>query len=177
MVERPTHDLDLFTPQQREIAFASTLVRTGLGEAGLTVEVVRSGSSFTRLAVSGGAEEATLVDLAWDARVEPPVSSEVGPILALTELAADKVLALFGRAEARDLVDIHALSGRLPRARLLELAAAKDAGFDTYIFAQALARAEDRPRADFPLDDAQHLELLGWSREWRNALLTDLTDG
>jgi hypothetical protein len=45
-------------------------------------------------------------------------------------VAADKTLALFGRAAARDLVDVAALSKQYPLERLCELAAEKDPGFD-----------------------------------------------
>lgn len=40
------------------------------------------------------------------------------------------MIALFDRAEARDFADVHALAARYGTARLLELAAAVDRGFD-----------------------------------------------
>ena len=48
--------------------------------------------------------------------------------------------ALYGRALARDFLDVDAIlaSGRYTRERLLELAAAADAGFDPQMFASAL---------------------------------------
>ncbi len=52
-------------------------------------------------------------------------------MLSLDELAADKVLALFGRAEARDFVDVAALLPRYGWVRLCDLAAEKDTGFHT----------------------------------------------
>lgn len=51
----------------------------------------------------------TLVDLAWDARLRPAQLSPYGPVLDRDELAADKVLALFGRAAPRDFVDVYRL--------------------------------------------------------------------
>jgi hypothetical protein len=45
------------------------------------------------------------------------------------EVAADKTLALFGRAVTRDLVDVAALSERYTLEPLCELAGEKDAGF------------------------------------------------
>ena len=51
----------------------------------------------------------TLVDLAWDARLRPAQLSPYGPVLDRDELAADKVLALFGRAAPRDFVDLYRL--------------------------------------------------------------------
>jgi hypothetical protein len=42
----------------------------------------------------------TTVELAHDARIRPPATLELGPVVAVDELAADKMLALWGRAEA-----------------------------------------------------------------------------
>lgn len=42
-------------------------------------------------------------------RIREAVQCEIGHILHPDEVAADKVLALFGRAAARDLVDVIAL--------------------------------------------------------------------
>lgn len=48
------------------------------------------------------------------------------------------MLALFGRAAARDFVDVAALRRKFPAERLLDLAAEKDPGFDRRYFAGAL---------------------------------------
>jgi len=81
------------------------------------------------------------VELAQHARMLPAVELAVGAVLHPDELAVDKTLALFGRAEARDLVAVNALAGRNSRERLLELAVTKDPGFDTAVFADALGVA------------------------------------
>ena len=70
----------------------------------------------------------------------PTVMLAVGRVLHPEEIAADKTLALFSRALARDLVDVNALTERFGRGRLLDLAA-EDRGFDRHHFAEALARA------------------------------------
>ena len=57
------------------------------------------------------------------------LSTEEGPVLADAELAADKVLALAGRAEVRDFVDFEGLTARFDLHELCELAASKDLGF------------------------------------------------
>jgi predicted nucleotidyltransferase component of viral defense system len=56
--------------------------------------------------------ETVLVELAHDARRWPSSVLSIGAVLSIQELAADKTLALFGRAEARDLLDVHALAQR-----------------------------------------------------------------
>ncbi len=63
------------------------------------------------------------IDLAYDARIRVAEPTEYGAVLSLDELAADKVLALFGRAEARDFVDVATLLPRYGWVRLCDLAA------------------------------------------------------
>jgi predicted nucleotidyltransferase component of viral defense system len=53
-----------------------------------------------------------VVEVAHDARIREAVQLSFGRVLHPEEVAADKTLALFGRAAARDLVDVAArLSG------------------------------------------------------------------
>ncbi len=68
-------------------------------------------------------------------------------LLSLEELAADKVLALFGRAAARDYQDVAALCGHFSWTALLELASEKGAGFSVERFLDAAA-AFDRLEAE-----------------------------
>jgi predicted nucleotidyltransferase component of viral defense system len=79
--------------------------------------------------------------------------SAVGPVLHPDDAVANKMCALFGRAEARDFLDVDAAiqSGRYSRERLLELAAAADAGFDPARFAEALGSLRRITDADFDL--------------------------
>ncbi|SHN46906.1 hypothetical protein [Cryptosporangium aurantiacum] len=49
-----------------------------------------------------------------------------------------KVLALWGRAEVRDYIDVVALLDRFTKEQLLRLAAEKDAGFTRATFRDAL---------------------------------------
>ena len=71
-------------------------------------------------------------------RLRPRVSLEIGPVLHRDDLAADKTLALWARAEPRDFVDVVALRQRYGGPRLLQLAAEKDRGFTTASFVEAL---------------------------------------
>jgi hypothetical protein len=168
LVSRPTDDLDLFTTEPRDLPLVSAQAQKALGREGLEVEVVRSGAGFIRMRVTEPASgDQTLLDLAWDARLEPPQETPLGPILSVRELAADKVLALFGRAEARDLVDVRALVDVLGEEAVLRAAAEKDPGFDGYVFAQMLAMTHDRPDADFPVAGADLAELRSWAQGWR----------
>jgi len=97
--------------------------------------VVQSSDAFTRVRVSD-AEESVIVDLIADpsAELEAPVSIDVGNVTirvaGVHEILVDKLCALLGRSELRDLVDVRALlaaGGDLERA--LRDAPRKDAGF------------------------------------------------
>lgn len=79
------------------------------------------------------------MDLAADARLFPLEIGDGLPLLNATELAVDQVLAIFGRAEARDFVDLAAVvdnfgAGCLVQAcrprgsRLLDRSIRRDAG-------------------------------------------------
>jgi hypothetical protein len=71
----------------------------------------RSEPSFVRLNVSDGREQSE-VDLAIDYRALKPVETRYGPALDLRELGANKVLAIFARAEPRDSIDLEQLTNR-----------------------------------------------------------------
>jgi len=76
-----------------------------------------------------------VVEVVHDARIREVVQLSFGRVLHPEEVAADKTLALFGRAAARDLVDVAALSERYTLEQLCELAPEKDAGFDRRVLA------------------------------------------
>jgi hypothetical protein len=169
LTERSTNDLDFFTPAPTDVPVLRHALELAFGEAGLTVAVVRNTETFVRLAVGDGTTE-TLVDLAWDARMRPAVASDLGPVLDQEELAADKVLALFGRAEPRDFLDVYGLSQRLGWPRLLALAEQKDAGFSPERLAESLGRMNRLDQADFGIEDADYLALRAWVDETRETL-------
>jgi hypothetical protein len=88
-------------------------------------------------------------------------------VVAVGVLAVDKVLAVFGRAEARDFVDLVALEPRYGLDRLCELAAQKDLGFEPDLFAEMLGRFERLGRDEFELDDAEFERLRAHVERWR----------
>lgn len=148
LVDRRTVDLDLFAPQADRIPRLAVALQRVLPTAGWTVEVVRDAGTFMRLQADREGET-VVIDLAQDARMRPAVRLEVGNALAVDELAADKVLALFSRAQSRDLVDVDALRQRFTDDELFSLAREKDSGFDTGVFASGLRAASRRATDDF----------------------------
>lgn len=91
----------------------------------------------TAARVDDDSGDTTEIDLGVDARIWPAQPGPLGPMLALEELAADKMLALFERAQARDFVDVAALAARLGFDPVCELAAEKDPGFSLAVLREA----------------------------------------
>ncbi len=108
--------------------------------------------------------------------MRPAEPTSLGPVLALDELGADKLLALFGRAEARDFVDVHALAQRLGIDRLLGLAKEKDSGFDEYVLATMLGTMPRLPRSEFEIDDVTYAALDVFYRDLRARLIANALD-
>lgn len=108
--DRPTQDVDLFTPDHSEVTRLADALVVALGTEGARVGVERRGPGFTRLAVTVADGRSAVVEVAHDVRIRQAVQLSFGKVLHPDEVAADKTLALFGRAAARDLVDVAALS-------------------------------------------------------------------
>lgn len=132
---RGTRDLDLRWPGSTALGGVSHTVRERFRDAGLACEVLQSGPSFERLHVSD-ASEVVLVDLIVDpvASIEAPLQAELDgarlQIDSAHEILVNKLCALLGRMELRDLEDLRALlesDGDLGRA--LADAPRKDRGF------------------------------------------------
>lgn len=117
---------------------------------GFHVETELRNASFARLNVRSAAESAK-VELGLDWRKNEPVRLAVGPVLHADDAVANKVCALFGRAEVRDYVDVDAIvaSSRYTEDQLLDLAADHDPGFDLSSFAEALAAIDRLPDSLF----------------------------
>ncbi len=178
LVERPTADLDLFTPLQTAIAPAARALHDALTARGYQVTVTQQQPTYVQLEVTsvGGT---THVELAQDARQHEPVTVAGARVLAADDVAASKTLALFGRAAARDLVDIDALTRRYSPAALLDLAAASDPGFDVPVFCRALAVAAQRPEAAFTelgISAVEVRRLQQWAAIWAAELQQEGAD-
>jgi hypothetical protein len=81
------------------------------------------------------------------------------------------VLAVFGRAEARDFADLFAVMDRFGLEHLCDLAMQKDAGFSVPVF-RAMCRRFDRlARDEFELDDTTYGHLTRAVDQWQELLL------
>ena len=87
---------------------------------GVTVEIKRRYETFVRMLVTAG-DHTAKVELGVDWRANDPILMSVGPVLHPDDAVANKMSALYGRALARDFIDIDATlrSGRYSREYLL----------------------------------------------------------
>ncbi len=129
---------------------AVTAVTQAYHDHGVIVDVERRYDTFARLVVTLD-DRTAKVELGVDWRANDPILMSVGPVLHPDDAVANKMSALYGRAFARDFIDIDAAlgSGRYSREDLLRLAERADSGFDRRIFADALGQAEVLDPADF----------------------------
>jgi hypothetical protein len=181
MGDRPSGDVDLFTDWQRRADFPLAVdeVVSALSSHGFEVAEVMRNDAFARLLLTDRASphaEPDKLELSADWRAHSPVQLKIGPVLHPDDAVANKMIALYGRAAARDYLDVDAAlaSGRYSREQLLDLAAAADAGFECERFAQALSVLKSIPDADFALYDVPSAALASLRarfQEWREALM------
>jgi hypothetical protein len=144
---RLSEDLDLFTQTPHAVPLARRALQEQLPAHGFDVRTVRDFPSFAELSITGY-EETLKVDLAEDTpfRLEPPTrGAACGLALdSLTDIAANKVAALFDRAQPKDFVDVYFLAqDRASLEELVETARRKHLGMDDYFLAMAFARIRD----------------------------------
>jgi predicted nucleotidyltransferase component of viral defense system len=142
-----------------------TAVERALSEAGIEWRRELVSDTFARLTVEAEHEECR-IDLAVDVRMRPVDRDPRVALLSLEELAADKVLALFGRAAARDFQDVAALRRHFSWTVLLELASEKDAGFSVERFLEAIAAFDRLDADDFDTSRPGYEQLRNEVAEW-----------
>jgi predicted nucleotidyltransferase component of viral defense system len=141
---RTTDDLDLFWHDQNQLGNMPQEVRDRLTDIGLEVNVLQSGGTFFQVRVSDG-QEVCVVDLVAEPTppIEMPQLVRIGGVSIKVdtphEILVNKLCALLGRAEIRDLIDVRSLlqaGGDLKKA-LLD-APRKDGGFSPLTLAWVL---------------------------------------
>jgi hypothetical protein len=170
VVDRQRRDLDYFGRSAEDVDVLAEVVEAALVSARLGVVWERVSRGFARWSV-GDVDDTTEVDLAAEARIRPVESGPYGPTLSLEELAADKLLALFDRAQARDFVDVDALVDRFGLNRLCVLAAEKDRGFSRYALGEALGTFGRFGAGDLGVDETERQRLAANVAQWRPSLL------
>ena len=97
--------------------------------------------------------------------------ADIGPVLDVADAVGSKVVALYGRGEARDYVDVRetVLSGRYTREQVLALADEREVHpLDRTFLADRLAQAahlQERDLAPY-LDPETAAALRAWFTQW-----------
>ncbi len=184
MVERPSEDVDLFTTAaaERDFPAAVDAAIDAYRADGLEATVLARSATYARLAVADPVSRATAkVEMAIDWRAHDPVSIDIGPVLHPDDAVANKVGALYSRAQARDYIDVDAAvaSGRYLPDDLLRLAAEHDPGFDPARFVEAVRAVRRLPMAEFVaygLTESEAAELVDRLLSWATTI-ADKTTG
>lgn len=171
---RYSDDLDFFHDTVELVASAYRDDSKRLVAAGYDVRVELSQPGFVRAIVLRGPHE-TRVDWAHDSawRFMPLVRDTLGGLLLHSvDLAINKVLALAGRDEPRDFVDILFIHATvLPLGAVCWSAVGKDPGFTPLSLLELLKRrGRYRPEEFTRLNLAQPFDLVAAKQTWLAAL-------
>jgi len=171
---RYSHDLDIFHDEVRQVAEAFQNDRALLESDGYGLELEISQPGFVRAIVSRDGE-ATQIDWARDSmwRFMPVAEVEPGGfVLHEIDLATNKVLALAGRDEPRDFVDILYVTQRiLTLGPLIWAATAKDPGYSPLSLLEQIKRRGRFRQEEFErLDLVEPMDLAATKAQWIAAL-------
>ncbi len=173
---RRTDDLDLFAePSALRLDEASAALRDAATAIGATVETVITYADFHRHLLRRGSEQC-VVDLVID-RV-PALDAQkraFGPVRVdtLREIAANKICAIIGRSQIRDLVDLRRLvTDDAGLRRTLDDAQKKDASADPATLAYVVDQIAIGPDAALP-DGSNARELETFRQELVKTLRSD----
>lgn len=172
---RVSHDVDLFHDTREALLSGWKMDRAALDAAGYAVRVVREFASFFEAEVRKG-DKSVVLQWAQDSayRFFPLVEHpDFGVTLHPFDLATNKVLALVGRVEVRDWIDVMKCHESLqPFGYLAWAASGKDPGLNPAFILEQAGRStryarEEVASLDFggTTPDAGVL-----SRQWRTVL-------
>lgn len=172
--KRYSNDLDYFNDSEARVASAFESDQRLLLASGYELELLLRQPGFVRALIRRG-RAATKVEWAHDSawRFLPPVKSErAGFVLHPVDLAINKLLALVGRDEPRDYVDIHeAMASILPLGALCWAASSKDPGYTPALLLSLLRRrGRYRPEDFARLALTSSVDLPALKRTWLDAL-------
>ena len=171
---RYSNDLDYFHDSIERVTSAFEQDSKTLQEHGCSISIEMNQRGFIRAIVSKG-NDATKVEWAHDSawRFMPPIKSvEVGIQLHPIDLAVNKILALAGRDEPRDFLDILFIHETiLPIGAVIWAAVGKDPGFTPSSFLEIIRRrGKYRPEDFARLHLAQPVDLVSNKTKWLAAL-------
>ncbi|MBI1865547.1 MAG: nucleotidyl transferase AbiEii/AbiGii toxin family protein, partial [Nitrospirae bacterium] len=132
---RLSEDIDIFTSDEPLISILAEKIKASLRTAGIQVAEIRNFRSFWEAVLTQN-NESIKIQIGYDSpfTLSDFVEKQGLKIHSLQDIAAGKLLALYGRAEERDFIDIYLLArdGRLSLEEMIDLARKKDPGLDEY---------------------------------------------
>ena len=135
LAHRRSLDIDLFVTEADEIEMAAALLQAGCSTPGWRLRELRRYPGFRRYEVKRG-EESTLVDLVHEAvpQIVPLAAKPLeGGIRvdSIDDLVANKLCAVLGRSDVKDLVDLYFLAeSGIDVLAHLQAAHTKDGGME-----------------------------------------------
>lgn len=186
IVNRHTEDVDLFVRRVGNVPAAASEIEAALRDAGYSPSRIDQDNGLGEIWEDAGeglaeweviapdGEHTMQLQAAYFETLSDPVTvPDLGPVLALDDLAGWKTVALANRMMARDYVDVAALLKKYSVGRLIELARERDPGLAEADFADAgqrLDRMRDRrlvPLLTGPGEDVAWLrsQFSEWPRE------------
>jgi hypothetical protein len=172
--KRFSNDLDYFHDSEERVdsAFADDIAL--LENEHYEVKILMRKSGFFRAVVSLQGQS-TKVEWAHDSAwrfLPTQVSMEAGYLLNPIDLGLNKLLALVGRDEPRDYIDIHVvISTVLPLGALCWAAAGKDPGFTPMMLLELLRRrGKIRPEDIHRLSLVEPVDLIQLKMTWLKQL-------
>ncbi len=171
---RFSKDLDIFHDAQASVRDCAERDAATMQQAGCGIEWIRQAEGFHRARVARGQEQ-VLLEWAFDSafRFFPiEADPDCGWRLNFFDAATNKVLALIGRVEPRDYLDVlHLHENHLTLGALAWAAAGKDPGVNpVFIVEQAQRNAHYRPEDFSRIQLAVPPDLATWSHKWRAAI-------
>jgi Nucleotidyl transferase AbiEii toxin, Type IV TA system len=139
---RATDDLDFFTADSAAMADADAIARALASDVGATVEALSTSPDHRRYLVRTN-DDAVRVDFVFDRATQLYAKVERDGVLtdSTEEIFVNKICALVGRSEVRDLVDVMCLEGTGLRVEdYLGAAKTKDAGVSPATLAWLLSQ-------------------------------------
>lgn len=157
---RYSEDLDLFTADPLAVTRVAPVLQDIAKDINAQVSFTRTLGSFLECFFEGDSGERVKMDFAQDSpyRLQPTLLDTEYDVYVdnATDIACNKLSALFDRAEPKDFVDVFFVCQELmPFAELEELARQKHVGIDDYWLSVAMQRISQvgiLPRMIKPLD-------------------------
>ncbi len=160
VISRATSDVDLFTDDQHGVEDTAAAVETALNAAGYRTEsrdqdddladiFPEMGQGLAEWIITAPDGQQMMLQLAYFTRTRDPVTTDIGPLLDLEDVAGGKICALASRIEPRDYIDTAAMLTRYTPAQLISLARRLDPGLEHRDFAEAGQRLDHMPDTAF----------------------------